>query len=427
VEIYHNEVLGIGAYGKVCKAKCGQLPCAAKLLHDTLFQDIDLTTRFLQECEFLSNIKHPNIVQYLGTTNDPQSRRSVLLMELMDESLTRFLEKLAEPLPYHTQLNICYDVALALDFLHSNDIIHRDLSSNNILLIGAGSRAKVTDFGMSKLVDMNPRITPLTQAPGTLAYMPPEALITPPHYSNRLDCFSHGVLTLQIATRQFPNPGSANRYREDSNYPTGRVLEQFPEIQRRKDDIDLIEPSHPLLPTALDSLKDRDTERPSARELCNRLASLRKESWYARASTDRNTSIQRLLHDVEVKERDLSEQAELSRIKEELAVQTERQVELELESRHWQEQLERERVEHRRDIETREPSTQHVIDDCRVHSEKQERRQQELQVQLEAMERRLGEALYQRSSGDRMVPQNQMPLIPQQYNSVIIMCVRGVS
>ena len=187
LQIFDKEVLGIGSYGKVCKAKCGQLPCAVKLLHDTLFQDNDpgtrnLVTKFLQECQFLSTIKHPNIVQYLGTATDPQSQRTVLLMELMDESLTRFLERLTGLLPYHSQLNICHDVALALAYLHSNAIIHRDLSSNNVLLIGEGSRAKVTDFGMSKLIDMNPRMTPLTQVPGTPAYMPPEALISPPHY-----------------------------------------------------------------------------------------------------------------------------------------------------------------------------------------------------------------------------------------------------
>ena len=73
-------------------------------------------------------------------------------MELMDESLTRFLGRSTAPLPYHSQLNICHDVSLALSYLHSNAIIHRDLSSNNVLLIGEGSRAKVTDFGISKLL-----------------------------------------------------------------------------------------------------------------------------------------------------------------------------------------------------------------------------------------------------------------------------------
>ena len=86
-------------------------------------------------------IKHPNIVQFLGTVRDPRSQRLALLMELMDDSLTRFLERSSGPLPYHTQLNICHDVTLALAYLHSNDIIHRDLSGNNVLLIGEGSRA----------------------------------------------------------------------------------------------------------------------------------------------------------------------------------------------------------------------------------------------------------------------------------------------
>ena len=220
------------------------------LLHDTLFQENDpgthdLVTKFLQECQFLSTIKHPNIVQYLETARDPQSQRPVLVMELMDETLTKFLDQLTRPLPYHSQLNICHDVALALAYLHSNDIVHRDLSSNNVLLIGEGSRAKVTDFGMSKLMDINPRMTLLTQVPGTPAYMPPEALITPPHYSSKLDCFSHSVLTIQVVTRNFPDPGDATRYVEDPRYPTGRVSVHYPETERRKKDIDLIEPSHP--------------------------------------------------------------------------------------------------------------------------------------------------------------------------------------
>ena len=98
--------------------------------------------QFEQECGFLRMIKHPNIVQFLGTVRGPRSQRLALLMELMDESLTRFLERSTGPLPYHTQLNICHDVTLALAYLHSNDIIHRDLSSNNVLLIGEGSQQR---------------------------------------------------------------------------------------------------------------------------------------------------------------------------------------------------------------------------------------------------------------------------------------------
>ena len=334
VQIYDKEVLGIGSYGKVYKAKCGQLPCAAKLLHDTLFQDNNpgtrnIVTKFLQECQFLSTIKHPSIVQYLGTATDPQLRGTVLLMELMDESLTRFLERLTGPLPYHSQLNICHDVALALAYLHSNGIIHRDLSSNNVLLICEGNRAKVTDFGMSKLMDMNPRMTPLTQVPGTPAYMPPEALISPPHYSSKLDCFSHGVLALQIITRNFPIPGDATRYVDD---PTGRVSIHYPETERRKKDIDLIEPSHPLRPIALHCLKDMDTERPSADELCERLASLKRDPRYTHSVEQTRGHIQRLQDELE---RERAEHHELLR-SERAALQRERAA--------LQEQLQREQL-----------------------------------------------------------------------------------
>jgi len=155
VELIKTESLGIGSYGAVCKAMCDDLPCAAKILHPTLFQfnaprTTSVMRKFEQECRLLSAIKHPHIVQYLGTYRDPESRLPVLLMELMDESLTHFLKRTQEPLPYHTEVNLCHDVALALSYLHSNGIVHRDLSSNNVLLI-AGSRAKVTDFGMVKL------------------------------------------------------------------------------------------------------------------------------------------------------------------------------------------------------------------------------------------------------------------------------------
>ena len=302
VEVYSEETLGVGSYGKVCKAKCGQLPCAAKLLHDTMFGTNDpgiskFVQRFEQECRFLKAIKHPNIVQFLDSFRDPRSQRLVLLMELMDESLTRFLERSTGPLPYHTQLNICHDVALALAYLHSNDIIHRDLSSNNVLLIGEGSRAKVTDFGMSKFEGMNPRMTPLTMCPGTSAYMPPEALVTPPRYSNKLDCFSHGVLTIQIVTRQFPNPEDAQVTIQDARYPTGRVVVFVPESERRKKDINLVDPNHPLLSLALHCLNDRDTERPSADELCGRLATLKGEQMYTRSveqSREQSVSVQTL-------------------------------------------------------------------------------------------------------------------------------------
>ena len=151
VELLRTEELGVGSYGVVCKAMCDDLPCAAKILHPALFQftapgATSVMRKFEQECHLLSAIKHPHIVQYLGTYQDPESKLPVLLMELMDESLTRFLERFNEPLPYHTEVNLCHDIALALSYLHSNGIVHRDLSSNNVLLIAGDPKCQTLEW-----------------------------------------------------------------------------------------------------------------------------------------------------------------------------------------------------------------------------------------------------------------------------------------
>lgn len=157
VELFKDDIIGISSYGKVCRAKCDHLPCAAKIIHETLFDPTAKQQvpegrehrlpirRFEQECEFLNRIKHPNIVQYLGLYQDPDTGLPVLLMELMDDSLTHFLEVETRQIPYHIQVNICHDITMALTFLHANGIVHRDLSSNNVLLL-SNIRAKVTDF-----------------------------------------------------------------------------------------------------------------------------------------------------------------------------------------------------------------------------------------------------------------------------------------
>jgi serine/threonine protein kinase len=291
VEIYQEQSLGVGAYGKVCKARCGQLLCAAKMLHETLLQHHDpgeqvLISKFERECQLLSTIQHPNIVQYLGTARDATGR-AALLMELMDESLTKYLERSVTPLPCHIQVDICHDVALALAYLHSNDVMHRDLSSNNVLLI-AGRRAKVTDFGMAKLVDDYPSMmTPQhTQVPGSQHYMPPEALLTPPRYGKKLDCFSYGVLTLQIASGNPPTPGDAMR-REKRN-DGGFMVIFVPESERREEDIALVGTGNPLYPIALNCIKDDETTRPSVDEIYESVAKLKKQVPY-RNSLDAGT------------------------------------------------------------------------------------------------------------------------------------------
>ena len=296
ITLYKKQTLGIGSYGAVCKAKCDDLLCAAKIIHPTLFDPTALhqiaphkkhrlpIRRFQLECEFLSTVRHPNIVQYLGTHQDPDTGLPVLLMELMDDSLTHFLESSTQPIPYHIQVNICHDTTLALSFLHSNDIAHRDLSSNNVLLI-SNIIAKLTDFGMARLGDLNFHATRITNTmcPGTDVYMPPEAIQDKPVYTEKIDCFSFGVIIVQTLTREFPKPGDRLMTIDDPRYPQGALKLCVPEIERRQNHISQVDPNHPLLPIALDCLKDRDVERPSAQQLCERVAALKETSKYKTA------------------------------------------------------------------------------------------------------------------------------------------------
>ena len=204
-------------------------------------------------------------------------------MELMDESLTSFLERPADPppLPLHVQMDIGHDVAQALSHLHHHEVLHRDLSSNNVLLIGS-RRAKVTDFGMAKLLGSDPHLTP-TYCPGTNAYMSPEALADPPAYTRKLDVFSCGVLFVQLITRKWPNPGPRTytvQLSNDPRFPSGRALVEVPELERRKEHLDLISPTHPLLEVALDCLKDKEGQRLTAEQLCSCLIALKESAAY---------------------------------------------------------------------------------------------------------------------------------------------------
>ena len=281
IQLYTSESLGSGSYGGVCKAKCDGLLCAAKIMHPTLFDLRDPGTasylrKFREECHLLSLARHSNVVQYLDTCYDPDTRLPVLLMELCDESLTTFLERSPGPLSYHVQLNICLDIALALVYLHSNGLIHRDLTGNNVLML-AGTRAKITDFGMSKLATGNPRMTTLTLCPGNLLYMSPEALDEAKSYTAKLDIFSFGVIVIQILTRQFPNPTDRFRTIRDPRYDEVRRV--VPETERRQAHLQLIPDTHSLKPLALQCLK-KEMQRPSALQLSERLSELKQAPQY---------------------------------------------------------------------------------------------------------------------------------------------------
>ena len=311
VQLFKDQLLGIGSYGAVCKAKSGELLCAAKIINPNLLDPVmmyripdkeemgegERWTKirwFEQESEFLFKLRHPNLIQYLGLCRDPDTSLPVILMELMVDNLTHYL-RTPGPIPYHIQVNICHDVARALSFLHSSNIVHKNLCSNNVLLTDNG-KAKVTDFGMATLADLNLQSIPLPSVAvqDKLAYMPPEAVREQPVYTEKMDCFSFGVVVVQILTRQLPKPGDCWKHItiNQPGLPSDMCI-PVTEVERRRDHIDLIDQCHSILPIALDCLKDKAIVRPSAEQLCRRLAALKEGSEYDKSVKTAKESEQR--------------------------------------------------------------------------------------------------------------------------------------
>ena len=188
--------------------------------------------RFAAECELLGQLHHPYLVQFLGVRVEAGSELPELVMEYLPTTLRCCLDTHGA-LPTETSCAILLQVALGLRYLHefSPLIIHRDLSSNNVLLT-TSMTAKISDLGVAKILDVSPgRAAQLTQTqvPGTPTFMPPEAMFSRPKYTSKVDIFSFGVLMVHILSGEWPMPSGV--YAEDPNDPNGVV--SVTEFERR--------------------------------------------------------------------------------------------------------------------------------------------------------------------------------------------------
>ena len=274
-----SSVLGSGSYGGVYIAQWHHLTCAAKIIHTTLFTTgipgrPNMAEQFKTECESISKFRHPNIVQFLGMEKDPDTHFPVLLMELMDKSLTKLLEG-TTVLSYPMQISICHDISLAMTYMHSKFLIHRDISSNNVLM--KGSVAKLADLGVSVLMDSTKSNQLTTKCPGTEVYMPPESVSDTPVYTEKIDCFSFGVVALQIITCEFPKAGPRTvEAQVASDKSSMKMFCHVPEVERRSEQLSDVRMHHPLRELIINCLNDEDTKRPTAEKICCYVAHLKQ-------------------------------------------------------------------------------------------------------------------------------------------------------
>ena len=243
VEVLNRE-LGYGSYGYVFTVMYKGVVCAAKQINPLLTDNCSpeqkekIKKDFIGECLCCSTIQHRNIVRFLGVFYiSERYRLPVMVMELMDTSLTTFVQENKSEIPFSKKVTIIYDVSQGLSFLHNREpqILHRDLSPNNVLLIQAQTNeivAKVADLGVAKVVQTDNRHTKskLTSNPGTKHFMPPEALLEEnPEYGTPLDIFSFGGVALYVFTEEWPIP-CAERMKD----PDTKKLIALNEVERRQ-------------------------------------------------------------------------------------------------------------------------------------------------------------------------------------------------
>ncbi len=250
-----GQVRAQGSYGTVHSGELDGSPVVVKKLHHVLLQAPDndkLMSDFYKECRILSTIRHANVVRFIGAYWDQEAKEPLLVMEAAKENLKEFLERNKAHLCVEKQLAISSSMAEGLKFLHerAEPIIHRDLKPENVLVWEDGT-VKIGDFGQSKLLDQ-PQSYMKTTQPGTVVYMPPEALKKNSRYTSKVDVFSLGAVMLDICTQSPP-----------SAWLDG--IGTVPEVERRKDDLALLEDTHPLKPLIIWCLQDNHESRPDVK------------------------------------------------------------------------------------------------------------------------------------------------------------------
>ncbi len=155
---------------------------------------------------------------------------------------------------------------------HSHPQIHRDLSANNVLLT-LNMSAKISDLGVAKILNLTTaqmgQITQ-TQTPCTPCYMPPEAMVARPKYTNKVDIFSYGVMVVHILSGQWLIPGEA--FREDPNMPHASV--PVSEFDRRAEFLQGISQDHPLMGLIRRCFSNVQTHRPEAVEIHEHISAI---------------------------------------------------------------------------------------------------------------------------------------------------------
>jgi len=206
-----GEELGRGSCGVVLVGEHRRLgrKVAIKELPKAFAADVEVRARFAAEAKLLASFDHPHIVPIYDYVEDNDV--CLLVMEYMPGGnvWTRFSN---EGLRFEGSIAIALATALALEYAHERDTLHRDIKPDNLLFSRSGA-IKVTDFGLAKVMGgAATMVTRTGQILGTPAYIAPEQALAQP-ITRATDVYSLGVMLFELLSGDLPFADDGNSVR----------------------------------------------------------------------------------------------------------------------------------------------------------------------------------------------------------------------
>jgi len=205
--------IGVGGMGTVYEAvhmRLRKQRFAVKVLHARMMENEAIYTRFRQEAEVATEIGHPNIVYVTDFYETSEGQPCIVMEYLEGEDLAQRMKQ-QKKLAMSEIIQILEQVGSALQAVHDEGVVHRDLKPGNIFLCNTrdGSvRAKVLDFGISKIRDSGASITGDQAVLGTPSYMSPEqgeGRVN--EVDTRTDIFALGIICYRMLCNELPFSG----------------------------------------------------------------------------------------------------------------------------------------------------------------------------------------------------------------------------
>eukprot|EP01105_Mastigella_eilhardi_P024667 TRINITY_DN6471_c0_g1_i1.p1 TRINITY_DN6471_c0_g1~~TRINITY_DN6471_c0_g1_i1.p1 ORF type:complete len:544 (-),score=98.43 TRINITY_DN6471_c0_g1_i1:107-1738(-) len=206
--------VGEGASGVVYKACYAGKTVAVKMFRGAERLTQERRDEFVREVYLLTRIQDTHIVEFVGCVIS--SKKLWLVTEFIGGGTLRscLYDKGAGEMPYPLKIKIALDTAAGMRALHQHNIIHRDLKSDNLLIVSlqwdTPTTVKLTDFGASRQIADSAEKA-YTRGVGTPIYMAPEVL-KGEHYNSLADVFSFGVFCQEVLTQEEPYASFANSW-----------------------------------------------------------------------------------------------------------------------------------------------------------------------------------------------------------------------